>query len=67
MRRKMYGPALALPLALVALIGFVVAGAASADPLFARLLVVPDPTPTLLLGAGLAGLAFQGRPSYHRR
>ncbi len=52
---------------LVALVGLLTAGVASANPAIAQLLAVPDPAPALLLGAGLAGLAFQGRPEYHRR
>ena len=57
----------AAALSLVVVAGLFAAGVASANPVVAQLLVVPDPAPALLLGAGLAGLAFQGRPEYHRR
>lgn len=68
MNRKFPRYAIAVCITLVVLAGLFAAGAASANPLFTHLLgVVPDPTPTLLLGAGLAGLAFQGRPKYHEQ
>jgi len=65
MRRKFPRYAIAVGTTLV-VVGLLAAGAASANPALAHLLVVPDPTPTLLLGAGLAGLAFQGRRQYHQ-
>ena len=65
MRRKFPRYAVVVGTTLLAA-GLLAAGAASASPILASLLVVPDPTPTLLLGAGLAGLAFQGRRQYHQ-
>ena len=65
MRRKFSRYAVTVVITLL-VAGLLAAGAASANPVLSNLLLVPDPTPALLLGAGLAGLAFQGRRQYHQ-